>query len=118
MDDEPDSLDILARMLRNAGARVITASDATDGLDKLQREQPGILISDIGLPAMDGYEFIRRARAVSSVPAIALTAFARPEDRRRALLAGFQLHVSKPVDPEELVIIVASLAGRIPAVSA
>ena len=75
-----------------------------------------VLVSDIGLPDADGYDLIREVRArgfsAKDLPAVALTAFARSEDRRRALLAGFQVHVAKPVDPDELVAVVASLVGR------
>jgi CheY-like chemotaxis protein len=82
----------------------------------IQPFQPQVLISDIGMPELDGYEFIRQVRAAGKssqeVPAVALTAFARTEDRRRALMAGFQMHVAKPVDPGELLAVVASLAGR------
>lgn len=73
-----------------------------------------MLVSDIGMPDIDGYEFLKRVRAAGSkVPAIALTAFARSEDRTRALRAGFLVHVSKPVDPSELIATVASVAGRV-----
>ena len=77
--------------------------------------RPDVIVSDVGMPEADGYDLIRQVRARHSpkeIPAIALTAFARPEDRKRALLAGFQSHVAKPVDPAELVAAVASLAGR------
>ena len=82
----------------------------------LDHSRPDVLLSDIGMPLMDGYEFIRKVRAArtngDSIPAAALTAFARFEDRRRALLAGYQAHVAKPVEPAELIAVVASLAGR------
>jgi CheY-like chemotaxis protein len=80
------------------------------------RFQPDIIVSDIGMPDENGYEFIQRVRrlggAVAGVPAAALTALARVEDRKRALMAGYQTHLAKPVDPAELVVMVASLAGR------
>jgi CheY-like chemotaxis protein len=81
----------------------------------VESDRPDVLVSDIGLPDEDGYDLIRRVRAVYSgrdLPAAALTAFARTEDRKRALLAGFQTHIAKPVDPVELTAAVASLAGR------
>ena len=82
----------------------------------LEKFQPHVLVSDVGMPGEDGYDLIRQVRAsgqsVKQMPAVALTAFARAEDRKRALLAGFQTHVAKPVDPGELVAVVASLAGR------
>ena len=97
---------------------IFETKDLPDGikaLEALGRSLPDVLVSDIGMPDQDGYDLIRRVRetvTAKQVPAIALTAFARPEDRRRALLAGFQSHVAKPVDPAELAAVVASLAGR------
>jgi CheY-like chemotaxis protein len=87
------------------------------GRQALGRERPDILVADIGMPGEDGYSLIRSIRALppdrgGSIPAAAVTALARAEDRRRALLAGFQTHVAKPVDVVELVAVVASLAGR------
>ena len=84
----------------------------------LVRERPTVLLSDIGMPHQDGYELIRSVRALPAkegglIPAAALTAFARSEDRTRALLAGFQSHLAKPIEPSELVAVVASLAGRV-----
>ncbi len=83
----------------------------------LQAERPDVLVSDIGMPNEDGYTLIRRVRALGAerggnVPAVALTAYARAEDRMRAIRAGFQMHVPKPVEPAELITMVASLAGR------
>jgi len=79
----------------------------------LARERPDVLLSDIGMPDIDGFEFLRRAReSGGDIPAIALTAFARSEDRTRALRAGFRMHMSKPVEPAELVAAVASVGGR------
>ena len=89
---------------------------AEAALETLADFRPDVLVSDIGMPGTDGYELVQelRSRNYSSkeLPAIALTAFARSEDRRRAMLAGFQVHVAKPVDPNELVAVVASLVGR------
>jgi CheY-like chemotaxis protein len=86
-------------------------------LPVIEQRRPHVLVSDIGMPGMDGYELLRRVRALGEarggrLPAIALTAFARSEDRTRALRAGFQVHVSKPVEPSELVATVASIVGR------
>jgi CheY-like chemotaxis protein len=84
----------------------------------MRKSKPDLLISDIGMPGEDGYDLIRKVRALTTdacarVPAVALTAFARSEDRQRALLAGYQLHVAKPVEPSELLTVCASLVGRI-----
>jgi CheY-like chemotaxis protein/two-component sensor histidine kinase len=118
VDDDPDARDILARILRGGGASVITASSAAEALEILRAAKPALLISDIGMPGEDGYDLIRAVRALTAedcgrVPAVALTAFARSEDRQRALLAGYQLHVAKPVEPSELLTVCASLVGRI-----
>jgi CheY-like chemotaxis protein len=87
-------------------------------MEVLRESTPALLVSDIGMPGEDGYDLIRKVRALkaedcSRVPAVALTAFARSEDRQRALLAGYQLHVAKPVEPSELLTVCASLVGRI-----
>lgn len=113
VDDEPDARSLMQRLLEECRACVITASSAAEAFDMLGKEQPDVLISDIGMPEQDGYAFIRKVRALgnqqSHVPAIALTAYARTEDRIQAITAGFQLHLSKPVEPAELVAMVASL---------
>ncbi len=121
VDDEPDTRELLAFVLTNCGAQVIQASSAAEALELLQREVPDVLVSDIGMPEEDGYSLIRRVRALpvesgGRTPAAALTAYAREEDRIRALMAGFQIHVPKPVGPSELVAVVANLAGRVGAV--
>jgi CheY-like chemotaxis protein len=88
------------------------AAGAEEALRILETDAIDIVISDVGMPDVDGYEFIRRVRKnknVQNVMAIALTAYARPEDRQRALLAGYQMHLSKPVDPRELIAGIASL---------
>jgi PAS domain S-box-containing protein len=118
VDDDPDARDILARILRGGGASVITASSVAEALEILTAAKPALLISDIGMPGEDGYDLIRTVRGLAEddcgrVPAVALTAFARSEDRQRALLAGYQLHVAKPVEPSELLTVCASLVGRI-----
>ena len=116
VDDDEQSREVLAAQLQDYGAAVLTASSAAEAFDLLQREHVGVLLADIGMPDEDGYSLIRRIRAQSqphraSTPAAALTAFARDEDRRQALNAGFQLHLSKPVDPSTLRSAVATL-GR------
>jgi signal transduction histidine kinase/ActR/RegA family two-component response regulator len=118
VDDEPDARELLTTLLESCEARVITAASAAEGLEKLQKVRPHVVVSDIGMPGEDGYSFIRRLRALPTeqggqTPAIALTAFARMEDRTRALLAGFQMHVPKPIEPTELVVVLATLTQRI-----
>jgi signal transduction histidine kinase/CheY-like chemotaxis protein len=117
IDDEADTRDLLRRVLMDCNAIVFSAGTADDALSLVEREKPDVLISDIGMPNVDGFELLRRVRALGQakggeVPAIAFTAFARSEDRTRALRAGFRTHVSKPVEPSELVATVASVAGR------
>jgi len=117
LDDEKDGREIVQRLLEGAGASVSSVASAQDALDQLEHGYvPDLILSDIGMPGQDGYEFMRRVRQmdspVSAVPAAALTALARVEDRKRALLAGYQTHLAKPVDPAELVATVASLTGR------
>ena len=117
LDDEADAREIVQRLLEDSGATVVTAGSAHDALDQLSHGLvPDVIVSDIGMPDQDGYEFMQRVRrlggAVSSVPAAALTALARLEDRKRALMAGYQSHLAKPVDPTELVAMVASMTGR------
>lgn len=118
VDDEADARDLVATALRANGAEVMTAANAAQGLELLSDKKPMVLVSDIGMPETDGYELIRRVRRLpgtreSHVPAIALTAYAREEDRRLALEAGFQTHVTKPVEPAELVRVVAGLVDFI-----
>jgi PAS domain S-box-containing protein len=113
VDDEADARDLLGQILSRAHAEVAMAASAAEGVEVLERFQPHVLVSDISMPGADGYDFIRTLRKRGHhLPAAALTAFARAEDRRRALLAGFQIHLAKPVDPGELLAAVASLAGR------
>ena len=117
VDDEADARELVRRVLEECHAKVISASSGSEALKLLARERPDVILSDIGMPGMDGYELMRRIREFASLdggetPAAALTAFARSDDRRRALVAGYQSHVSKPVEPEELVTVVASLAGK------
>ena len=119
VDDEPDARELVRRLLQECGADVRTAATAEGALAALDGGGGGadVIVSDIGMPEVDGYEFIRRVRARGprnhgAVPAAALTAFARSEDRTRALIAGYQTHIAKPVEPTELVAAVAALAGR------
>lgn len=117
VDDEPDARLLIKQILEEAGAHVSVASSANEGLSILDREKPDALLSDIGMPDVDGYQFIHKVRALpenkgKALPAIALTAFARSEDRTRSLLAGYQVHLSKPVEPAELLATVAAATGR------
>jgi PAS domain S-box-containing protein len=116
VDDEADSLGLLRVVLQSAGARVTTASSGPAALAMIEQVRPDVVVADIGMPEMDGFEFISRVRAlpgaVADTPAAALTAFARSEDRTKALQQGFEMHLSKPVDPGELVASVATLVRR------
>ncbi|HET7618884.1 MAG TPA: ATP-binding protein, partial [Vicinamibacterales bacterium] len=117
VDDDRDALALLTEVLESAGARVTVASSAQEALGKLDGDIPNVIIADLGMPRMDGFQLIERIRQhadarVRSVPAAALTAYARSEDRTKALRAGFQIHLAKPIDPAELVTTVASLARR------
>ncbi|HEY1629037.1 MAG TPA: ATP-binding protein [Tepidisphaeraceae bacterium] len=117
VDDEPDARDLIRRVLEDCQAQVLTAASAAEAMSLLNAEKPHVLVSDIGMPETDGYEFLRQVRLLSNqnggkIPAIALTAFARSEDRTRALMSGYQVHVAKPVEPAELVATVASVVGR------
>jgi signal transduction histidine kinase/ActR/RegA family two-component response regulator len=116
VDDEADSLALLEVTLEQCGAKVKTARSASEGLECVQSFRPDVLISDIGMPGEDGYALIRKVRQLSDgtggrTPAVALTAYARAEDRTRALLAGFQSHVAKPVDTAELFAVIGSVIG-------
>ena len=118
VDDEPDARQLFGRLLTQCNAEVRTAASANEGLDQLRAFRPDVLVSDIGMPHMDGYEFIRQVRRLppeegGKTPAIALTAFARSEDRTRAMIAGFQVHISKPIEPPELLATIGSLMGRL-----
>lgn len=116
VDDDHDSRKMLARILQNCGAVTQDLDSARLVSGAVQEFQPHVLISDLGMPNQDGFELIRTLRAAGhtsqQIPAIALTGFARSEDRRRALLAGFQAHMAKPVDPRELAAAIATLVGR------
>ena len=117
VDDEPDALRLLKDVLEAAGANVTTASSAHAALDAAAAAKPEVMIADIGMPEVDGYDLIRAIRsspdpALRDLPAAALTAFARSEDRTKALQSGFEMHLAKPVDPGELVASVATLVRR------
>jgi PAS domain S-box-containing protein len=116
VDDEVDALELLRRVLERQGAKVTSASSAEDALSRLNEVKVDVIIADIGMPGVDGYQLMRRIRErepTNRTPAIALTAFGRAEDRKRAILAGFQSHVAKPFDMSELIIVVASLLRRV-----
>ncbi|KAF3885318.1 MULTISPECIES: hybrid sensor histidine kinase/response regulator [Nostocales] len=117
VDDEPDARQIITTALGQYKATVMAVATATEAFEALQRFQPDVLVSDISMPQEDGYSLIRKIRELSEeqggrTPAVALTAYARAEDCDRALLAGFQLHVPKPVNPDELAAVIANLVGE------
>jgi len=114
VDDEPDARLLVSRIVEERGARAVMAQTGEEALRILNEGAVNILVSDIGMPDYDGYKFIQQIRmcepkAVRNIPAIALTAYARAEDRQRALLAGYQMHLAKPVEPRELIAGIASL---------
>jgi CheY-like chemotaxis protein/nitrogen-specific signal transduction histidine kinase len=118
IDDDADAMELVKRVLKSCEAQVTTAASGTEGLALLQQECPDVVLADIGMPEMDGYEFVKQVRGLEperarNTPVVALTALARSEDRRRAMLAGFDLHVAKPVEPAELVAVVGRLARRV-----
>jgi signal transduction histidine kinase len=117
VDDEPDALQLLSTILEGCGASVRAAGDAAGALELVRAFRPEVLVSDIGMPQEDGYALIQKVRALppeegGQTYAIALTAYARTSDRTRALTAGFHSHVPKPVEPNELFAVIASLVGR------
>jgi len=117
VDDEADTRELIREVLRECGSEVITSRSAAEALEAIEQHKPDILISDLGMPDEDGYSLISKIRALPAeqggqIPAAALTAYARAEDRMRVLRSGFQFHLPKPVDSAELVTVVASLAGR------
>jgi PAS domain S-box-containing protein len=117
IDDEEDALTLLRVVLETAGAEVETVASPLRALERIEAFRPDVLVLDLGMPEMDGFELIKRIRAsskpiVRNVPAAALTAFARSEDRTKALRSGFEMHLAKPVDPGELVASVARLVRR------
>ena len=115
VEDDPDSRDLLRALLEDAGARVIGAESVPEAMKAIESQVPDVLISDIGMPGESGYDLIRRVRALppgegGDVPAAAMTAYARAEDRQKVLAAGYMMHVPKPLDPSEVVMVVAVLA--------
>jgi len=118
VDDERDAREIVAVILGEAGAEIATASGTREALELIEQWKPDILISDIGMPGESGYDLIRMVRALPAdrggrTPAIALTAYARTQDRLKILSAGFQMHVPKPIEPIELATVVASITKRL-----
>jgi CheY-like chemotaxis protein len=118
VDDEPDARDVTARIFAMAGADVAVAASAVEALEAVKARCPDVLVSDIGMPERDGYSLLRAIRALpppaGSIAAVALTAYAGPEDTERALHAGFRMHIAKPAAPDALIEAVAALAGRRP----
>ena len=116
VDDDADALTLVREILETAGAQVFTAASAPAALAVLEEQSPDVLISDLSMPGMDGFELIQRVRTLTNekkdIPAAALTAYARSEDRARALRTGFEMHLAKPIDPSELIAAVVSLARR------
>lgn len=117
VDDEVDARDLVASALAQRGAQVVSVSSAAEAFEALQHEKPDVLVSDIGMPVEDGYSLIERVRALpgdrrGTIPAIALTAYARSEDCTRAMLAGYTTHAAKPIDPNDLALVVSFAAKR------
>jgi CheY-like chemotaxis protein len=118
VDDEEDALTLLRVVLEAAGAEVTTFNSPVTAFERIADVEPDVLVLDLGMPEMDGFELITRIRksknpAIRRIPAAALTAFARSEDRTKALRSGFEMHLAKPVDPGELVASIATLARRV-----
>ena len=117
VDDEPDSRELVVAVLKGRGAQVVSVGSAAEALAEMERQGFNVLVSDIGMPEMDGYALIKKVRQLPKerggrIPAAALTAYAGVEDRRRVLSAGYQVHIPKPVEPAELTAVVVSLAKQ------
>ena len=117
VDDEPGARELIAKVLQGYGAEVCLAESGQAALTKLFEQRPHVLVADLAMPGMDGYALIEQVRALDPdfggrTPAIAVTGYASPLDRLRALQAGYQNHVAKPVEPQELAVVIASLTGR------
>lgn len=117
VDDEPDGRELIAAVMVGCGAEVVSVGSGAEALEEMEKQRFDVLISDIGMPLMDGYTLIEKVRQLSAerggrIPAAALTAYAGVEDRMQALSAGYQMHIPKPVEPSKLTTVVASLAGR------
>jgi CheY-like chemotaxis protein len=115
VDDEMDARNLIKLVLESHGATVTLAESADQAMSAIKQQKQDVVLSDIGMPGEDGYSLLARMRNLGAdegrdTPAVALTAFARAEDRRRALLAGFQMHVPKPVEAGELIAVVANLS--------
>jgi PAS domain S-box-containing protein len=117
VEDDSDTLDLLKLVLHDNGADVVTAPSAREAVNVLEHWRPDVLVSDLAMPEEDGYQLIKQVRSRGSeqggnTPAVALTAYTRDEDRTRALAAGFQMHLGKPIEPKELIAALATLSGR------
>src|SRR4030095_6480106 len=117
VDDDADALGLLCDILEAAGATVLTVNSAEGALERLQSDRPNVLVTDLGMPGTDGFDLIRQVRsltnpALRSIPAAALTAYARAGDRAKSMRSGFEMHLAKPIDPAELVAAVSALARR------
>jgi CheY-like chemotaxis protein len=117
VDDERDTLDLFQHVLGRTGAEVETAASAAEARARLEQRRPDVILCDIGMPDEDGYTLIRYVRGLSplrggDVPAVAVTAYGRVEDRVRSLEAGYDMHITKPVEPGALAAVVASLVKR------
>jgi CheY-like chemotaxis protein/anti-sigma regulatory factor (Ser/Thr protein kinase) len=117
VDDEADSRDLLSAILTRCGSEVKCSESASEALQAFKEWKPDVLVTDIGMPIEDGYSLIKKVRKLKSkrarlIPAVALTAYATSEDRARALSAGFQMHLAKPIEPKALVKSIAAAAGR------
>jgi CheY-like chemotaxis protein len=117
VDDEPDARELVTAVLTGRGAEVVSVGSGGEALEKIKGQPFDVLVSDIGMPQMDGYTLIEKIRQLPSerggrIPAAALTAYAGVEDRMRVLSAGYQMHVPKPVEPDELATVVESIALR------
>jgi CheY-like chemotaxis protein len=116
VDDETDARDLMVRLLSGVGAEITAAASVAEGLRVIRHDAPDLVISDIGMPHADGYELLRKLRlmgdAYARTPVIAVTAYAREEDRQRALAAGFQAHIGKPFEVQALLGIAAALISK------
>ncbi|HEV7395307.1 MAG TPA: response regulator [Pyrinomonadaceae bacterium] len=117
MEDDPDTRELLKTILERCGATVKAVESSNAALAEMAHGIPDVLISDIGMPGENGYDLIKKIRSLDPeqggrVPAVALTAYASAADRRRALLAGFQTHLAKPVEPDELLAVIANLTNQ------
>jgi len=117
VDDEPDSLEIASRLLRMAGAEVITANGGQEALNKVRSARPQLIISDLSMPEVDGWTLLQKLkeeRDTLEIPVIALTAHTMPGDRERAIVAGFHNHISKPLDPTRFILQLMHIVVDIP----